>query len=160
MSQYQFLHTGSFVKIIMHNIPEKPGVFAKIFNILADRNIDILTVKHSMHTSEKGDIAFTVSKEQAEESIQLMQDNKKFIEASEVSSKKDLALVFIWGDEIPNLSKFASDILRAFSEYDVEFDSLSLAREGITCILPESKFNKAMHAFNKMFVDEPIISPV
>ena len=71
-----------------------------------------------------------------------------------------LALVFIWGEEIQNITKFASDVLRAFSEYNVEFDSLSLAIEGVTCILPNNQFQSAMHAFNKMFVDEPIISPI
>jgi len=58
------------------------------------------------------------------------------------------------------LPRFASDVLRAFSEYNVEFDSLSLAVEGVTCILPNNQFNQATHAFNKMFVDEPVISPI
>lgn len=160
MDKYQFLHTGSFVKIILHNIPEKPGVFAKMTNILADQNINILTIRHLVHSADKGDIAFTVSKDQAEEALQLMNINKSKIGASEVTIKKDLALVFILGKEINNLSGFVSDVMRAFSEYNVDFDSLSLAQEGITCILPENQFNQAMHAFNKMFVDDPIISPI
>ncbi len=160
MNRYQFLHTGSYTKIIMHNIPEKPGVFAKIFNLLAAQKINILTVKHSMHSTEKGDIAFTVSTEDSDQSLQLMNKNMKLIEATGISFKKDLALVFMHGTEIVNLPRFASDVLRAFSEYNVEFDSLSLAIEGVTCILPEDQLQKALHAFNKMFVDEPIISPV
>ncbi|MCI0516153.1 hypothetical protein L0128_23310 [candidate division KSB1 bacterium] len=160
MSNYQFLHLGSYVKIIMHNIPEKPGVFAKIFNLLANQQIDVLTVRHSLQSTEKGDIAFTVSTKDAEKSLQLMTDNIKLIEASHVSSKKDLALVFIWGKEIKSISKFASDILRAFCEYNIDFDSLSLAQEGLTVILPDNQFQKAAHAFNKMFIDEPIISPI
>ena len=160
MDQYQFLHTGSYVKIILHNIPERPGVFAKMTKILADRNINILTIRHSVITTEKGEIAFTVSKEQAEESINLMKENLKEIGATDLSFKRNLALVFIHGKETQNLSRLSSDILRAFGEYNVEFDSLSIAKEGLTCILPEDKFNHAMHAFNKMFVDEPIISPI
>ena len=160
MNKYQFLHTGSYVKIILHNIPEKPGVFAKMSKILANHDINIMTLRHSVHSKEKGDIAFTVSKERAEESINLMKENLKQIGASDVSVKSDLALVFIWGEEIKNLSEFVSDILRAFSQYNVDFDSLSLSVEGITCILPENQFKQAMHAFNKMFVDEPIISPI
>jgi len=160
MGQYQFLHTGNYVKIILHNIPEKPGVIAKMSQILADFQINIMTLRHSAHSTEKGDIAITVSKDNAERSIQLMQDNLKVIGATEVSYRKDLALVFIWGEEIENLPRFVSDILRAFSEYNVQFDSLSLSKEGVTCILPDNQFQSAMHAFNKMFVDEPIISPI
>ncbi len=160
MDKYQFLHTGNFVKIILHNIPEKPGVFAKMSNILAEKNINILTIRHLVHSTDKGEIAFTVSKDQAEEALQLMNENRNNIGATEVTIKKDLALVFILGEEIKNLTRFVSDIMRAFSEYNVEFDSLSMAQEGITCILPENQFNQAMHAFNKMFVDDPIISPI
>ena len=160
MSKYQFLHAGNYVKIILHNIPEKPGVFAKMSKILASHNINIMTLRHSVHSTERGDIAYTVSSKQADESFKLMMDNLKEIGANDVSIKKDLALVFIYGEEIKNLSRFVSDIMRAFSEYDVEFDSLSLAKEGITCIIPNNQFNQAMHAFNKMFIDEPIISPI
>lgn len=160
MSQYQFLHSGSYTKIILHNIPERPGVIAKMSKILADHNINIMTLRHSVHSTEKGDIAFTVAKQRADESFQLMKENLKEIGANDVSIKNDLALVFIWGEEIENLPRFVSDILRAFSEYRVEFDMLSLAPEGVTCILPDNQFNQAMYAFNKMFVDEPIISPI
>lgn len=160
MDNYQFLHTGSYVKITLHNIPERPGVFSKMTKILADQNINILTIRHIAHSKEQGNIAFTVSRSSAELSINLMRDNLKLIGATEISYKKDLALVFIWGEQIKNISRFASDILRAFSEYGVEFDSLSLASEGVTCILPEHQLNLAKHAFNKMFVDEPIISPI
>lgn len=160
MDNYQFLHTGSYVKITLHNIPERPGVFSKMTKVLADQNINILTIRHIAHSKELGNIAFTVAKSSAELSIKLMQDNLKLIGATEISFKKDLALVFIWGEQIKNISRFASDILRAFSEYGVEFDSLSLAAEGVTCILPEHQLTPAKHAFNKMFVDEPIISPI
>jgi len=160
MSEYQFLHTGNYVRITLHNIPEMPGVFAKMTKILADNNINILTIRHLVRTSQKGDIAFTVAKDQADESIQLMETNLKVIGAENLSFKKDLALVFISGKEIKNLSQFVSDISRAFSEYHVEFDSLTVSTDGITCILPEHQYNSAMHAFNKMFVDEPIISPI
>jgi len=160
MDDYKFVHTGSYVKIILHNIPERPGVFAKMTSILANQHINILTIRHAAHSTEKGDIAFTVSKEQADKALQLMNENLKSIGATEVTLKKDLALVFIWGKETQNLSRFASDILRAFSEYNVDFDSLTLAKEGVTCIVPENQFNQATYAFNKMFVDEPIISPI
>ncbi|MBN1154281.1 ACT domain-containing protein [candidate division KSB1 bacterium] len=160
MSFYQFMHSGNYVKIIVHDIPEKPGVIAKISKILATHHINIFTIKHSVHTAESGDIAFTVSKDRAEESINLMKSNLDYIGGKRITFRKDLALVFIWGEEIRNLSRFASDILRALSEYDVEIDSLSIAIEGITCILPEKQYKEAMHAFNKMFIDEPFISPV
>lgn len=160
MDNYTFLHTGSYVKITLHSIPERPGVFSKMTKVLADQNINILTIRHIVHSKDEGDIAFTVSKSSADQSIQLMQENLQTIGAAGLSFKKDLALVFISGDRVKNISRFASDILRAFSEYGVEFDSLSLAAEGVTCILPEHQLTPAKHAFNKMFVDEPIISPV
>jgi len=159
MSFYQFIHSGNYVKIIIHDIPEKPGVIAKISQILASHSINIYTIKHSVHTSEFGDIAFTVTKDRAEESIRLMNCNLDFIEGKKVSCRRDLALVFIWGEEIRNISRFASDVLRALSEFNVEIDSLSIAIEGITCILPERQYKEAMHAFNKMFIDETFISP-
>jgi len=160
MSQYKFLHTGSYVKIILHDIPERPGVIARMSRILADHHINIMTLRHSAQSATKGDIAFTVAKEQADESFRLMKENLKEIGGGDVSIKRDLALVFIRGGEIEDLPGFVSDILRAFSEYHVEFDMLSLALEGVTCILPENQFNPATHAFNKMFIDEPIISPI
>ncbi|MBN2011149.1 hypothetical protein JW960_17520 [candidate division KSB1 bacterium] len=160
MGKYQFLHTGNYVKILLHNIPEIPGVIAKITGLLANCNINVLTLRHSVRTVEKGDIAFTVSKDNADEAIQLMESNKSEIGASEITVKRDLALVFIRGDEIEHVSHFISDISKAFSEYDVDFDSLTVSADGITCILPDDQYNQAMHAFNKMFVDDPIISPI
>jgi len=160
MNRYQFLHAGDYVKITLHGIPEKPGVIAKMSAILSENNINIMTLRHSVHTPSKGDIAFTVSKENAEDSLRLMKENLEQIGAHDTSCRYGLALVFMYGTEIENLPRFVSDILRAFSDYDVEFDSLSMAKEGITCILPDQQLNQAMHAFNKMFVDEPIISPV
>ncbi len=160
MSTYQFLHSGNYVKIILHEIPEKPGVAAKILTFVAKNNINILTIKHSVHSKETGDFAFTVKSEDADKTIDLMKKNLKEIGAKDLTVRKDLALVFIWGEKIKNLPEFASDVLRAFSQYNVEFDSISLAIEGITCIVPNDQFNQAMHAFNKMFVDEPIISPI
>lgn len=160
MGDYQFVHSGNYVKIILHDISEKPGVAAEILAIIAKENINILTIKHTVHSEEKGDFAFTVKKDDGDIAFDLMKKNLKEIGARDLSIRRDLAMVFIWGKEIKNLGVFASDVLRAFSQYNVEFDSLSLAVEGVTCIVQESQFKAAMHAFNKMFVDEPIISPV
>ena len=78
MAQFQFMHTGNYVKIIVHDIPEIPGILAKITSLLAEQQINVLTLRHWFRTVEKGDIAFTVKKDDAETSIQLMEKNLIF----------------------------------------------------------------------------------
>lgn len=71
MNNPKFVHTESYVKIRLHNFAGRPGMFPKMTSILADQNITVLTIQRAAHFKEKVDIAFTNSKEQADEAIQL-----------------------------------------------------------------------------------------
>ncbi|MFA5373915.1 MAG: aspartate kinase, partial [Candidatus Omnitrophota bacterium] len=84
-------------KLTICDVPDKPGVAARIFNELSDGGVSVDMIVQNVSHTRKTDISFTIAKAHLAKAKKLTSKIAKAIEAGEVIKDEDIARVAIVG---------------------------------------------------------------
>ena len=139
------------VKVVLERVLDKPGIAAKIFKKLADRQISLDMIVQSMHKDGRNDVAFTVSKDDMRETLDAMNEIKNEVEAKAVHYDDTIAKVSIIGVNILGSSEMIYGMFDAIASEGVNIDMISSSNSRISCIISKSKTKKVANALAKRF---------
>ena len=146
-------HDKSESKITVINVPDKPGIAAKLFSALGDANIvvDMIVqnVSHKGHT----DISFTVNKTDAEQAEEIAKEVAKEIGATDVDRNDKIAKVSIVGLGMKTHSGTAGKMFNVLAKEGINIYAISTSEIKISCLIDEDKAEKAVNALHKEFVE-------
>ena len=140
-------------KITVVNVPDKPGIAAKLFSALGDANIvvDMIVqnVSHKGHT----DISFTVNKTDAEEAEEIAKKVAEEIGASGVDRNDNIAKVSVVGLGMKTHSGTAGKMFNVLAREGINIYAISTSEIKISCIIDEDKAEQAVQALHKEFIE-------
>ena len=140
-------------KITVVNVPDKPGIAAKLFSALGDANIvvDMIVqnVSHKGHT----DISFTVNKTDAEEAEEIAKKVAEEIGASGVERNDKIAKVSVIGLGMKTHSGTAGKMFNVLAREGINIYAISTSEIKISCLIDEDKAEKAVQALHKEFIE-------
>ena len=87
----------NIVRIAVHEVPDNPGVAFKIFSLLASKKIDVDIILQSVGRDSTKDISFTVSKDNRDAAMELLNSIVETIGAKDVTCDDDVAKLSIVG---------------------------------------------------------------
>ncbi|MBM3255485.1 MAG: aspartate kinase, partial [Candidatus Omnitrophica bacterium] len=87
----------SEAKITVCNVPDRPGVAARIFKELAEKGVSVDTIVQNVSHLRQTDISFTVTKSHLAKAIRLTKAVAKAMGAGEVLQDEDIARVSVVG---------------------------------------------------------------
>ncbi|CAM2057783.1 Aspartate kinase Ask_LysC [Desulfovibrionales bacterium] len=124
-------------RVTLRDVPDKPGIAAAIFSPLA--SADILVDMIIQNTSEGGltDITFTVSRENLDRAIELLNGANKEIKAREISHDLNVTKVSIIGVGMRNHSGIAAIAFQALKNDNINIMMISTSEIKITCLIQE-----------------------
>lgn len=148
------------VRIAILNIPDQPGVAAKIFSRLADDNVSVdMIIQTYAKQNNTNDIAFTVSESEYAAAMAVLENLKKELAASEIQVDEDIAKVSIVGAGMIDRPGIASDMFSALAEADINIKMISTSEIKISCLVEKSQAHDAVRAIHTKFnLDEKIES--
>ncbi|MCM8780859.1 MAG: aspartate kinase [Candidatus Omnitrophica bacterium] len=141
----------SEAKITVCNVPDRPGIAARIFKELAVHGISVDMIVQNVSHLRQTDISFTVDKIILPKVIKLTKQIAKDIKAGDVLQDEDIARVSIVGVGMKSHPGVAAKMFEALAENRINIEMISTSDISISCIIRKRFAELATRAIHKKF---------
>ena len=138
-------------KITLFRVSDKPGVAAKVFQTLADANVNVDMIIQNKTQTNSTDISFTVFKNELQKALKVVKANAKKLGVAEVVSDENVAKVSIVGIGMRSHSGIASKMFSTLAKNKVNIDMISTSEIKISVVVAGDKGKLAAKAIHKAF---------
>ena len=138
-------------RVSVMGLKDEPGIAFKVFNLLAKENINVDIILQSIGRENTKDISFTVDEDELEEAIQILEENKSRITASEIKYKKDVAKVSVVGAGMMSNPGVASIMFEALYGAGINIRMIATSEIRITVLVDEKDGERAVNACHEAF---------
>lgn len=137
-------------RISVTKIPNTPGVAFKLFDVLAKHKINVDIILQSIGRESTKDITFTVSKSNAEETVECVK--KVFdIDDADIICDTSVAKISIVGAGMESHPGTASKMFEALYERDINIDMIATSEIKISVLIDLEDADRAVSAIHKAF---------
>ncbi len=138
-------------KVTIFAVPDRPGVAAKIFKIIADHHINIDMIIQNKTNTKNTDISFTLLKSDLKRSLPVVQKAAKAVHANRVACDENIAKVSIVGVGMRSHSGVASKMFSALANQKINIEMISTSEIRISCVIPGNDGKRSVSALHKAF---------
>ncbi len=141
------------VRIVICDVPDQPGNAGKVFQNLAKSNIsvDMIIQSYARHNLNTNDIAFTVDENDLTNTLEILENVKKQLNASNIFVDDDIAKVSIVGAGMIDHPGIASSMFNALAKADINIKMISTSEIKISCLVNKSDAKKAIQVLHSTF---------
>lgn len=144
----------SQARVVVCDVPDKPGIAAKLFTRLAKENIsvDMIIQSYARKLSNTNDIAFTIDKSDLPKTVSTLEALKDEIEAlGEIQVNDDIAKVSIVGAGMIDRPGVASTMFETLALQGINIRMISTSEIKISCLVNKDEAQKAIKALHEVF---------
>ncbi len=138
-------------KITVCNVPDRPGIAARIFNELADKGVSVDMIVQNVSHLRQTDISFTVSKADVQKAIRIISKIKSQIGIEEVLEDSDIARVSIVGVGMKSHPGVAGKMFKVLASHKINIEMISTSDISISCIVQKKFAEEAVRALHSKF---------
>ena len=138
-------------KITICNVPDRPGIAAKIFNQLSGGGVNVDMIVQNVSHTRQTDISFTVPKTDALRAIKLTKKAAGEIGELEVLEDADIARVSIVGVGMKTHSGVAAKMFETLAKEKINIEMISTSEISISCIIKKKFGETAVRALHEQF---------
>ena len=138
-------------KITICNVPDRPGVAARIFGNLSRGGVNIDMIVQNVSHTRQTDISFTVPKQNFKKAIRLSRAVQRKIKAGDVVADKAIARLSIVGVGMKSHPGVAAKMFKVLAENKINIEMISTSEISISCIIKKKFANLALKALHKKF---------
>jgi len=138
--------------ITIRDIPDRPGIAAKIFDIFGQNKIYVNMIVQSTGKDKLASISITVRKSDFKKAMDLCESINKDFKAGGVQSKEDIAIVSAVGVGMLSAYGVAGKIFSIMSEHGINIEMISTSEIGISCVIDSMYAELAVKALHKEFI--------
>ncbi len=138
-------------KVTICDVPDKPGIAAKIFKEIARQDINVDMIVQNVSRTGATDVSFTVPSGDLDKTIKTAKEISKKIGAGEIIFDKDIAKVSIVGIGMRSHSGIAAKMFEALAENGINIEMISTSEIKISCVVKKSAGETAVRAIHDKF---------
>jgi len=150
-------HDSSEAKVTVHGVPDQPGVAAKLFEPLAEADINVDMIVQNVSIEGVTDISFTVPKSSADRAKEVADRVATEVGAGGVDIDMNIAKVSLVGAGMKSELGIASRMFRLLSEHEINIEMISTSPIRISCIVRGDDVEAAVQSLHEGF--KPPSSP-
>lgn len=139
------------VKVAITDVPDRPGIAAKIFGALGAGKVNVDMIIQSSAAGGVNDISFTVNRGDLKKTLDIMEKVKQEIGAKGLVYDEGVAKVSIVGVGMRTHSGVASKMFSALAEENVNIEMISTSEIKISCVIKEKDTEKAVRSIHRKF---------
>ena len=136
-------------RIALIGLKDEPGVAFRLFNHLARHNINVDMILQSVGRDGTKDISFTVSENNAQESVEIVE--RHFKEYDKIDVEKDVAKVSIVGAGMMSNPGVAAKMFEALYDENINIKMISTSEIRVSVLIDEKHTERAMNAIHEKF---------
>lgn len=138
-------------KVTICDVPDKPGIAARIFKDLALNNIVIDMIVQNVSRTGITDISFTVLKEDLSKTIKVAKKVAKTVGAGDVIKDESIAKVSVVGIGMRSHSGIAARMFEALASRKINIEMISTSEIKISCVIERRYAEQAVRALHEEF---------
>ncbi|MFH1269982.1 MAG: aspartate kinase [Candidatus Omnitrophota bacterium] len=138
-------------KITICDVPDRPGIAAKIFKQLAGKGISVDMIVQNVSHTRQTDISFTVSKADSHKTLRITRKVAKGIGTGEVLLDEDIARVSVVGVGMKSHPGVAATMFNALADNKINIEMISTSEISISCIIKKKFAEAAVKALHVKF---------
>jgi len=138
-------------KVSIFEVPDKPGVAAKIFKILAEAQVNVDMIIQNKTASKKTDLSFTIMKSSLKKALPVVKKAAAEVKAGSVVTDEKIAKLSVVGVGMKSHSGVAHKLFSALAEKKINIDMISTSEIKISCIIDSKNANEAVRVVHKKF---------
>ncbi len=144
-------HDASEAKVTVTDVPDRPGVAARLFRALADRsvNVDMIVQNTSQHGTT--DISFTVPKVDLATSVSVCEDLRGELGVADVVADEDVARVSLVGAGMKSHPGVTATMFETLAKEGINIDMISTSTIRISCMVRAGEVEKGVRALHEAF---------
>ncbi len=144
-------------KITILGVQDKPGVAAKIFSPLAEKNINVDMIIQNVSADGKlADMSFTVTKTDFEKALGIVRQLSGEIGARDVAGDPTIAKISIVGVGMRSHAGVASKMFQTLSDVGINIQMISTSEIKVSCVIDEKFIELGVRVLHEAFeLDKP-----
>ena len=139
-------------RIALCGVEDTPGKAFSVFRMLAKHGISVDLIIQSIGNGEKKDISFTVTEEDLQPVLDLLEENKAIVKADEVKWTKDVSKVSIVGAGMVNNSGVAATMFEALYDAHININMIATSEIKISVLVDRKDAEAAVVAIHDKFL--------
>jgi aspartate kinase len=144
-------HDVSEAKVTVTGVPDKPGIAARLFRELADRDVNVDMIVQNVSDHGVTDISFTVPKQDLDTGTEVCRSLATEIGATGVSSDRDIGRVSIIGAGMKSNPGVAATMFETLADGGINIDMISTSAIRTSCVVREDQIEQAVQALHRAF---------
>ena len=144
-------HDTSEAKVTIEQVPDRPGVAARLFRALADEAINVDMIVQNVSSQGHTDISFTVPHADLARTLKLMEDHVEEIEAAGVTHDADVGRVSIVGAGMKSHPGVAATMFETLAAEGINIEMISTSTIRVSCVVAESDVSRAVVSLHRAF---------
>jgi aspartate kinase len=144
-------HDTSEAKVTVLDVPDRPGIAARVFRPLADEGINIDMIVQNVSADGRTDISFTLPKEDLQRATPILQATVRAVGATGMQTDPDIAKVSLVGAGMKTHPGVAADMFDALADAEINIEVISTSSIRISCVVRASEVQRAVKVIHDKF---------
>ena len=141
-------------RISVIGVDDQPGTAFRIFNTLAKNNINVDIILQSVGRDGTKDISFTVSEDDLDDAIHILEDHKEALTIKEITSNRDVAKISVVGAGIMSNPGVAAKMFETLYNARININMIATSEIRITVLVDKKDVEKALNAVHDGFAGQ------
>ncbi|MFH1857692.1 MAG: aspartate kinase [Candidatus Omnitrophota bacterium] len=138
-------------KITIRSVPDRPGVAAKIFKEIAEKNVNIDMIIQNVSRTGTTDLSFTVPLGDLKKTLEIARKVAHRIGAEGVTYADNIAKVSVVGVGMRSHSGIAARMFSALASKRINIEMISTSEIKISCVINKRHADRAVRAIHQVF---------
>lgn len=138
-------------EVVIHQVPDQPGIAAEIFGQLGQRGFNVELVISSPGVGKHANISFAVRTNELQDVLNVLEELKGELKYENVSFRENIALLTLAWHMLSSQPGSAGRIFGSLSKKGINIQAISTSLSSITCVLFTDQVEDAEKALKEEF---------
>jgi aspartate kinase len=138
-------------KVVISNLPDKPGTAAAVLRALADANINVDMIVQNVGHHGVASLTFTVPKDDAHQAVKILPAIFRKVGGGEVAAYDNIAKLSVVGVGMRTHAGVAAQMFEALADKGVNIELISTSEIKITLAIARDRADDAQRAVHAAF---------
>jgi aspartate kinase len=144
-------HDTSEAKVTVAGVPDQPGVAARLFRSLADKNVNLDMIVQNTSLEGITDISFTVPKTDLDAAMEVCRSHADEIGAQDVLADAAIAKVSLVGAGMKTNPGVGAQMFETLAQAGINIEMISTSPIRITCVVASEDVERAVQELHRSF---------
>ncbi|MED1723304.1 aspartate kinase [Brevibacillus parabrevis] len=144
-------HDEDVAKVTVVGMPAKVGTLSRLFNTLADNQVNVDIIIQSSYDAAVTNISFTVAADDLKKALDTLENHKAELGFEKVDYEQNLTKVSIVGSGMVNNPGVAAEMFRVLAEKEISIKMVSTSDIKVSCVIPAGQTELAVRSLHSAY---------